>query len=118
MTKGIILEGVFGRNRDVYYRRRPPVPSIWEEKNMVSVIGDRHSNLRHRSGFEAPPLKSIGRDFIENPVAGAFRHHRTGNFAACGINDHYANAIASDMGSLCLVGVLGKRRTDRYSLGS
>ena len=85
---------------------------------MVSVIGDRHSNLRHRPGLEAPPLKSIGRDFIENPVAGAFRHHRTGNFAARGINDHHASAIAGDMGPLCLVGVLGERRPDRYSLCS
>ena len=85
---------------------------------MVSFIADWHPNLRHRAGFEAPPLKSIGRDFIENPVAGAFRHRRTGNFAARGINDHYANAIASDMGSLCLVGVLGERRPDRYSLCS
>src|SRR5437762_14392624 len=101
MTKRIILEGVFGRNRDVYYYRRRPVPSIWEEKNMVSVIGDRHSNLRHRSRFEAPPFKSIGRDFIENPVAGACRHRRTGNFAACVIKEHYANAIAMYLGSLC-----------------
>jgi len=85
---------------------------------MVSVIGDRHSNLRRRPGFEAPPLKSIGRDLIENPVAGAFSHRRTGNFAARGINDHYANAIASDMGSLCLVGVLGERGPDRYRLCS
>src|SRR5437773_10636754 len=112
MTKGIILEGVFGRNRDVYYRRRPPVPSIWEEKNMVSVIGDRHSHLRHRPGFEAPPLKSIGRDFIENPAARASRHHRTVNFAARGTNDHYATAIASVIGPLCVSGGLCEKRHD------
>src|SRR5438046_8753951 len=100
MTKGIILEGVFGRNRDVYYRRRPPVPSIWEKKNMVSVIGDRHSNLRHRSGFEAPPLKSIGRDFIENPDAGAIRSQRTCSFAACGITEHDSHPTASHIHSI------------------
>jgi len=82
---------------------------------MMSVIGDRHSNLRHRARFEAPLLKSIGRNFIENPIAGAFHHHRVGNFAGCGINYHHAKPASGDMGPLCLEGVLRERRADRYS---
>ena len=91
---------------------------LWKEKNMVSFIADWHPNLRHRAGFEAPPLKGLGRDFIEDVIPGAFRHHRTGNVAARGINYHHANAVASDMGPLCLVGILGEWRADRHSFCS
>ena len=64
-------------------------------KNKISFfIGDWHSDLRHRSGFEPPPSKSIGRGFIENRITGALLHGRIAHFAARGINRHNANTTA------------------------
>ena len=84
----------------------------------MSFKGDRHSNLRHCSGFEPPPAKSISRAFIENLISCAFHHHRVGNFAGRGINRHNANAAGSDVGALCFVGVIGTRGANGHSFCS
>ncbi len=55
---------------------------------MISFIVDRHSDLRHGSGFEPPPSKRVDGNFIEDPITGALCHHRIGDFAARSIDSH------------------------------
>ena len=85
---------------------------------MISFIVDRYSDLRHGSGFESPPSKRVDGNFIEDPIPGALRHHRIGDFAARSINSHNANTASSDIGTLGLVWILGQRSAHCHGLGS
>ena len=76
---------------------------------MSRFVGDRHSDPRHRSGFEPPLFESLGRGFIENRITGALLHGQLSYFAARGINRHNACPVAGDMVFFRLVGVLGKQ---------
>src|SRR5207248_11638998 len=42
---------------------------------------NRHLDLRYRAGFEAPLRKGLKRRAIEQVIAGALQHARTGNLA-------------------------------------
>ena len=77
-------------------------------------VADRHSDPRHRSGFEPPLSKSFGRAFIENRITAALLHGRIGYFAARGINRHNANPVTGDMVVLRLVGVHGERAANDH----
>src|SRR5882724_405920 len=83
-----------------------------------SLIADRYPNPRHCSGFEPPLSKRLGCDLIENPIACALLHDRTGNVAAGGINGHETNAAPSDMGPSRLVGVIRYRGAHCHGLCS
>ena len=50
--------------------------------NTISFIGNRHANLRDTSGFETPPSKRVGGNFVQDAITGALRHRRLGNRAA------------------------------------
>src|SRR5207237_10829617 len=76
---------------------------------IISFIGDWHLNLRQRSWFEPPPFQRVGCHLIENLVACASWHRRTGNSAARGIDDQNANTASSDMGILRLLCIMVKR---------
>ena len=89
-----------------------------EGTNRISFISNRHSDLRHTSGFELPSSKRLGGNFIEDRVAGALRHHRIRHLPARSIDNHDANTISSNIGMFCLVWVLGQRSAHCHSLGS
>ena len=85
---------------------------------MISFIIDRHSDLRHSSGFESPPSKRVGGNFIEHRITGALRHDRVCNLPARSIDSHDANTASSDIGTLRLVWILGQRSAHCHGLGS
>ena len=54
---------------------------------MISFIIDRHSDPRHSSGFEWPPSKRVGGNFIEHRITGALHHGRVCDLPARSIVD-------------------------------
>ena len=86
--------------------------------NAISFISDRHSDLRDTSGFEPPPSKGLGGNFIKNRVTGALRHHGIRDFPGHSIDNHDANTASSNIGVLCLVWILGQGSTHCHGLGS
>jgi hypothetical protein len=74
----------------------------------MSLIADWHLNLRHRSRFEPPLPKRVGRDFIKNCTTRALCHQRIGNPAARCIDQHNTDTVANSMGAPSFVLVLGK----------
>ena len=85
---------------------------------MISFIIDRHSDLRHSSGFESPPSKRVGGNVVEDRITGALRHDRVRNLPARTIDCHDANTVSSDFGALRLIWILGQRSAHCHGLGS
>src|SRR5205807_827308 len=78
----------------------------------------RHSDMRHNSGFESPPSKRFGGNFIKHRITGALSHDRISDFAAPSIDSHDANTASSDIGALRLVWVLRQRSAHSHGLCS
>jgi hypothetical protein len=76
---------------------------------MISFIIHRHLDLRQSSGFESPPSKRVGCNFVEDRITGALRHDRVCNLPARSIDCHDANTVSSDFGALRLIWILGQR---------
>jgi hypothetical protein len=77
------------------------------KRNVISFINDRHSDMRHSSGFESPLSKRFGGNFIKHRITGALSHDCISHFAAPSIDSHEANTASSDIGALGLVRILG-----------
>src|SRR6266513_5012442 len=83
---------------------------MWGSLNTISFIGNRYANLRDTSGFETPPSKRVGGNFVQDAITGALRHRRLGNRAARNVDKHQADAASGNIGVLCFVWIFGQRR--------
>src|SRR5437667_12090324 len=86
--------------------------------NAISLIRDRHSDLRDASRFEPPPSKRLRGNFVENRVTSALRHHPVGNLSASSVHKHRTDTTSSNIGALFLVRILRQRCAYRRGLGS
>src|SRR5204863_5474546 len=84
-----------------------------KQTKAISLISDRHSDLRDTSRFEPPSSKRLSGHFIEDRVTGALCHHRVGNFAAAGVDNHRTNTASINIRAFCLVWIFWQWRSDR-----